>query len=104
RAPAALYRGTSTSTKLKVAGVQLAVMGDKDPVEEDDEVVSYAEPSRGIYKKLILRNNRLAGAIVMGDGAIVPGLVQAFRERLPLSESRIQLLFPSIDGESAPQT
>jgi NAD(P)H-dependent nitrite reductase large subunit len=104
RTPEARYRGTSTSTKLKVAGVQLAVMGDKDPVEEDDEVVSYAEPSRGIYKKLILRNNRLVGAIVMGDGAIVPGLVQAFREGLPLSDSRIQLLFPSIDGESTPQT
>jgi NAD(P)H-dependent nitrite reductase large subunit len=104
RAPGALYQGTSTSTKLKVAGVQLAVMGDKDPVEEDDEVVSYAEPSRGIYKKLVLRNNRLAGAIVMGDGAIVPGLVQAFRERLPLSDSRVQLLFPSIGSDSAPQT
>jgi nitrite reductase (NADH) large subunit len=38
------------STKLKVAGVQLAVMGDKDPVEEDDEVISYADPARGIYK------------------------------------------------------
>ena len=98
RTPDTRYRGTSTSTKLKVAGVQLAVMGDKDPVEEDDEVVSYSEPSRGIYKKLILRNNRLAGAIVMGDGAIVPGLIQAFREGAPLSDSRIQLLFPAIGG------
>ena len=104
RSPDALYRGTSTSTKLKVAGVQVAVMGDKDPVEEDDEVVSYAEPARGIYKKLILRHNRLAGAIVMGDGAIVPGLTQAFREGLPLSDSRIQLLFPSIGMDPAPQT
>ena len=47
-------------------------MGIKDAVEEDDEVVSYAEPSRGIYKKLIVRNDRLAGAILIGDGAVVP--------------------------------
>ena len=92
----ALYRGSSTSTKLKVAGVDLAVMGDKEPVEEDDEVVSYAEPSRGVYKKLIVRNNRLMGAIVMGDGAIVPGLIQAFRESKTLADSRAQLLFPAV--------
>ena len=67
-----VYAGSKLSTKLKVAGVDLAVMGDKDAVEEDDEVVSYAEPARGIYKKLVVRNGRLAGAIVIGDGGIVP--------------------------------
>ena len=100
RAPQALYAGSRTSTKLKVAGVTLAVMGDKDPVGDDDEVVSYAEPSRGIYKKLIVRNNRLVGAIVMGDGAAVPSLVQAFADGLPLSDHRPGLLFPmAVDPE-----
>jgi hypothetical protein len=56
-------------------------MGDKEPVEEDDEVVSYAEPSRGVYKKLIVRNNRLMGAIVIGDGAIVPVSSRRFGNR-----------------------
>jgi ferredoxin-nitrite reductase len=98
RKPDALYQGSSPSTKLKVAGVDLAVMGDKEPLEEDDEVVSYAEPSRGVYKKLIVRHNRLAGAIVMGDGAIVPGLIQAFRESKMLADSRVQLLFPAVVG------
>ena len=102
RKPGALYPGSSPSTKLKVAGVELAVMGDRDPVEEDDEVVSYAEPSRGVYKKLIVRNNRLAGAIVMGDGAIVPGLIQAFRESRLLADSRARLLFPVTGNDPAP--
>ncbi len=96
RRPNARYLGSNASTKLKVAGVDLAVMGDRDPLEEDDEVVSYAEPSRGVYKKLIVRNNRLVGAIVMGDGAIVPGLIQAFRESATLAESRAELLFPAV--------
>ena len=78
RNPDAVYTGSRVSTKLKVMGVDLAVMGEKEPVEEDDEVVSYSEPSRGIYKKLIVRNDRLAGAIVIGDGAIVPSLLQTF--------------------------
>jgi sulfite reductase beta subunit-like hemoprotein/bacterioferritin-associated ferredoxin len=91
--PRALYTGSRPSTKLKVAGVDLAVMGDKDPVGEDDEVVTYAEPSRGVYKKLVVRNNRLAGAIVLGDGAIVPSLVRLFGESLVIPENRADLLF-----------
>jgi NAD(P)H-dependent nitrite reductase large subunit len=93
RNPQALYTGSRPSTKLKVAGVDLAVMGDKDPVEEDDEVVTYAEPSRGIYKKIVVRNNRLAGAIVLGDGSIVPSLVRLFGEASAIPENRVDLLF-----------
>jgi NAD(P)H-dependent nitrite reductase large subunit len=89
----AVYEGSRPSTRLKVAGIDLAVMGIKDAIEEDDEVVSYAEPTRGIYKKLIVRNNRLAGAIVLGDGAVVPSMLQAFTESRPLIASRSELLF-----------
>ncbi len=91
--PDAVYTGSKVSTKLKVMGVELAVMGDKEPIEDDDEVVSYSEPSRGIYKKLIVRNDRLAGAIVLGDGAIVPTLLQTFSTASPLTENRAELLF-----------
>ena len=69
----AVYCGSRLSTKLKVAGFDVADMGVKDAIDEDDEVVSYAEPSRGIYKKLIVRNDRLVGAILIGDGPLVPG-------------------------------
>jgi NAD(P)H-dependent nitrite reductase large subunit len=93
----AVYTGSRLSTKLKVAGVDLAVMGEKDAVEEDDEVVSYAEPSRGIYKKLVVRNGRLAGALVMGDGAIVPSLLHAYAESTLLADNRAELLFRNFD-------
>ena len=78
RNPNAVYTGSKVSTKLKVMGIDLAVMGEKEPSEEGDEVVSYSEPSKGVYKKLIVRNDRLAGAIVLGDGAIAPALLQTF--------------------------
>ncbi|HUP40380.1 MAG TPA: FAD-dependent oxidoreductase [Vicinamibacterales bacterium] len=93
RNPDAVYLGSSVSTKLKVMGVDLAVMGEKEPIGDDDEVVSYSEPSRGIYKKLIVRNDRLVGAIVLGDGAVVPSLLQTFASGLPLSESRADVIF-----------
>jgi NAD(P)H-nitrite reductase large subunit len=91
--PTAVYLGSKVSTKLKVMGIDLAVMGDKEPIEDDDEIVSYSEASRGIYKKLIVRNDRLAGAIVLGDGAIVPSLLQTFEAATRLAENRSDLLF-----------
>ena len=93
RDPAAVYLGSTVSTKLKVMGVDLAVMGDKEPIDEDDEVVSYSEPSRGVYKKLIVRNDRLAGAIILGDGAVVPSLLQTFASGTTLHENRADILF-----------
>ncbi|HTK05974.1 MAG TPA: nitrite reductase large subunit NirB [Ktedonobacteraceae bacterium] len=95
----ALYRGSQISTKLKVMGVELAVMGEKDPCCEDDEVVTYTEPGRGIYKKLIIHDERLVGAIVMGDGQTVPKLLQLFDRKGPVPENRAELLF-SLSGES----
>ena len=91
--PRALYVGSKASTKLKVAGVDVASMGEKDPAEEDDEVVSYAEPSRGVYKKLVVRDNRLVGAIVIGDGAMVPSLLRVYSESTRVPDDRAELLF-----------
>jgi nitrite reductase (NADH) large subunit len=97
----ATYVGSKVSTKLKVMGVDLAVMGEKQP-SEDDEVVSYIEPNRGVYKKLIVRNDRLAGAILLGDGAMVPTLLQAFDRCTILPRNRAELLFPITTNGDAP--
>jgi nitrite reductase (NADH) large subunit len=94
----ASYEGSRVSTKLKVMGVELTVMGEKDPAE-GDEVVQYAEPSRGLYKKLVIRGGQLAGAIVLGDPDGAPALLQAFDRNLPLPDNRAELLFPSARAE-----
>jgi nitrite reductase (NADH) large subunit len=97
----AVYLGSKVSTKLKVMGVELAVMGLKDGEGPDDELVTYSEPARGVYKKLILRDGRLAGAIVLGDGAAAPSLLQLFDRATPLPEQRSDLLFPPAGNSNA---
>ena len=97
--PHALYQGSQVSTKLKVMGVELAVMGEKEPSRESDEVVVYTEPSRGIYKKLIIRRGVLAGAILLGDSVTAPRLLQVFDRKEVLPANRAELLFP-LAGES----
>ena len=81
-------------------GVDLAVAGDKEPTNEDDEVVSYVEPNRGVYKKVIIRDGKVAGAILLGDGFTAPHLLQAFDRGEVLPQNRAELLFP-LSGEAA---
>ena len=98
--PEASFRGVKVSTKLKVLGVDLAVMGDKDPQTDEDEQVHYSEPARGVYKKLIIRNGRLAGAILLGDGLTAPGVLQSFDRGELLPDNRAGLLFPGTGGQA----
>ena len=87
------YHGSKLATKLKVMGVELASMGITEPVEPHDEVIQFTEPARGTYKKLIVRNGRLVGGILMGDISKAAYLMQAFDRDSPLPEERLGLLF-----------
>ena len=89
----AAYYGSKIATKLKVMGVELASMGVTEPTDDRDEVVTFAEPKRGTYKKLIIRDGVLIGAMMLGDLNKVAYLMQAFDRGTPLPEERLSLLF-----------
>ena len=91
--PDAAYRGSRNVTKLKVAGVDLAQMGTKLPEHPDDEFVRFAEPHRGVYKSVVIRDGRLVGATLLGDTDKVAFLTQSFDRGLALPEERVELLF-----------
>jgi len=92
------YLGSKLGTKLKVMGVELASMGETKPALPDDEVVIYREPSRGVYKKLIVRENQLAGAILLGETDTAGILMQMFMGGTAVSSRRADLLFGSSSG------
>ena len=89
----AAYHGSKIATKLKVMGVELASMGVTEPMDDRDEVVMFSEPKRGTYKKLIIRDGMLIGAMMLGDLNKVAYLMQAFDRGTPLPEERLSLLF-----------
>ena len=88
----AAYRGSKLSTKLKVTGIELASIGTPEP-ETGDELIQFAEPKRGVYKKLIVRDSRLVGAILLGDISKAAYLMQAFAADAALPEERLSMLF-----------
>ncbi|WP_433618066.1 nitrite reductase large subunit NirB [Dactylosporangium sp. CA-139114] len=97
--PAAEYHGTRTATRLKVAGVDVASMGLREGERDDDETVVFAEPRRGVYRSVVIRDGRLVGATLVGDVRKAASLTRAYHEGLPLPPERAELLF---DLGSAP--
>jgi nitrite reductase (NADH) large subunit len=66
--PQAAYRGSRPVTVLKVMGVELTSMGEVNPTPTagECEVFSHLDTGAGVYKKLVIRNGQLAGALLVG--------------------------------------
>ncbi len=86
----AVYEGSIISTRLKVTGIDLFSAGTFMGGDGTDALV-FRDPRRGVYKKLVLRDGRLDGAVLYGDvqdGGWYFDLLQskqdvsAFRDRL----------------------
>ena len=64
----ARYAGSVLSTNLKVSGVNVFSAGDFIGADGTDEIV-LSDPGIGVYKKLVIADGRLAGAVLFGDTA-----------------------------------
>jgi len=89
----ARYTGSRLATKLKVMGVELASMGRLADVLPGDEVVSYCEPGRGVYKKLIIRNEKVVAGCLLGETDSAPALMSLYEKNGMAPERRADLLF-----------
>ncbi|MEX6725425.1 nitrite reductase large subunit NirB [Parapedomonas caeni] len=67
-APGGGYEGSVTSTKLKVSGIDLFSAGDFSGGDGVEDIVM-RDAARGIYKRVVVRENRLIGAVLYGDTA-----------------------------------
>lgn len=86
------YPGSVTSTKLKVTGIDLFSAGDYVGAEGCEDIV-FKDPGRGVYKKLVLRDNRVRGAVLYGDTVDGAWYFQLMREGTDVSALRDGLLF-----------
>ncbi len=92
----ARYEGSVTSTKLKVTGIDLFSAGEFNE-SEGDETLVLQDPSQGIYKKLVIRDNRIKGAVMYGDTMDGTWYFQLLREGTDISDFRNTILFGQHD-------
>lgn len=86
------YEGSVTSTKLKVTGIDLFSAGDFVGDENTEDVV-FQDPRRGVYKRIVLRDNKVAGAVLYGDTGDGGWYFQLMKDGTDVSEFRDRLVF-----------
>jgi assimilatory nitrate reductase electron transfer subunit len=77
--------------RLKAAGIELAVLGAPSG-GGGAEVIRFTDPVRGVYQKLVVRDGRLAGAILLGDTRTAGTLTQLLDRGAALPADRSSLL------------
>ncbi|MCW5634663.1 MAG: nitrite reductase large subunit NirB, partial [Rubrivivax sp.] len=89
------YSGSQTSTKLKVTGIDLFSAGNFMGGDGCEEIVM-SDPSGGVYKKLVIRGDKLVGACLYGDTVDGSWYFKLLREGRLVGDIRDKLMF----GES----
>jgi assimilatory nitrate reductase electron transfer subunit len=98
--PAARYRGTPVVTRLKARDIDLAALGEvhTEVDSADAEVLCLQDPARGRYAKLVLRDDRVTGAIVLGLPEAAATITQLYDRGGSAPSDRLSLLL----GRSLP--
>ncbi|MCB8748594.1 nitrite reductase large subunit NirB [Rhodoferax sp. U2-2l] len=89
------YVGSLTSTKLKVTGIDLFSAGNFVGGEGFEEIIM-SDPKGGVYKKLVLKDDKLVGACLYGDTVDGSWYFKLLRDGRPIADIRDRLMF----GES----
>lgn len=87
-----LYEGSVTSTKLKVTGIDLFSAGTFNGDDATEELV-LQDPGQGIYKKLVVKDNRVQGAVMYGDTIDGAWYFELMRDKTDISGFRDKILF-----------
>ncbi len=88
----ARYEGSVTSTMLKVTGIDLFSAGDFLGDDDTEEMV-FQDVASGVYKKIVLRDNRIAGCVMYGDTIDGTWYFQMLKDGTDVSDFRNTILF-----------
>ncbi|MEM7718587.1 MAG: nitrite reductase large subunit NirB [Pseudomonadota bacterium] len=87
-----------TATKLKVTGCDLFSAGDFADGDDREDIV-FRDPSRGVYKRLVLQDDKLIGAVMYGDTADGGWFHGLIKDKTDIAEMRDTLIFgPAFQG------
>ncbi len=86
------YQGSITSTKLKVTGIDLFSAGDFTGGEGTESIL-YSDPIGGVYKKLVIKDNKLVGGVMVGDTVDGAWYFALLRDGKNIDELRDHLMF-----------
>jgi len=86
------YKGTTFQVTLKVAGIDLTSVGTVNPEGEGYEEVKKSDSAKGIYRKVLIKDGKAVGAIIMGDKHGVSELTKIIDRKADISRNKDALL------------
>jgi nitrite reductase (NADH) large subunit len=89
----ASYPGSVLATNLKVSGVNVFSAGDFLGATAEAEEIVLSDPASGVYKKLVITQGRLVGAVLFGDTADGLWYLDLIRTGSPVARLRDDLVF-----------
>ncbi|MGR3197420.1 MAG: FAD-dependent oxidoreductase, partial [Paracoccus sp. (in: a-proteobacteria)] len=96
------FRPVQTATKLKVTGCDLFSAGDFAEGKGREDIV-FRDPGRGIYKRLVLQDDRIIGVVMYGDTADGNWFYGLMKDGTDIADMRDTLIFgPAFQGGAAP--
>ena len=90
------YKGSVTSTKLKVTGIDLFSAGNFTGGENTEEILLH-DAIGGVYKKLVIQDERIVGSVMYGDTVDGAWYFQLMRDRQNITEIRDHLMFGQVN-------
>ncbi|MGE3916622.1 MAG: nitrite reductase large subunit NirB [Hyphomicrobiaceae bacterium] len=97
----ATFKSSATATKLKVTGINLFSIGDFAEAKDRQEIV-LRDAARGVYKRLVLKDDRLIGAVMYGDTSDGAWFFDLLKTGTDISPMRETLIFgPGYAGGAA---
>ena len=88
----ARFASSATATRLKVTGINVYSAGDFAGGDGCEEIV-LRDDSAGFYRRLVLRNDQLVGAVLYGETADGPWFFDLLREQTATGPLRDKLIF-----------
>lgn len=92
------YVGTITSTKLKVTGIDVFSVGDFQG-NDQSESITMIDPANRIYRKLVIQNNVLIGAVLFGNTSLNAEYMDLIIASTDISTIRSDLMFGPVNIE-----
>ncbi|MBL0925733.1 MAG: NAD(P)/FAD-dependent oxidoreductase [Sphingomonadaceae bacterium] len=86
------YRGSVTSTKLKVSGIDVFSAGDFSGSEGCEDIV-LRDATRGVYKRVVVKEDKIVGAVLYGDTADGNWYFDLLRKEEDIGDIRDALIF-----------
>lgn len=103
-ATSARFAPSATATKLKVTGINLFSAGDFATTPGHQDIV-LTDPANGVYKRLVLKEGRLIGAVLYGDTSDGAWIFDKIRSGADIAAVRDTLIFgAALHEQDAPAT